>query len=172
VWFGNSGSERPEFGLVHLARIVPVLEELHRSLPVHLTVVSDSRRLYDQHVARASIPTSYRAWRRSRVAAQLARGDVCILPIVANPYTVCKTNNRLWTAFLVGLPVVASPIPSYEEFGDWVLFEDWGRSITSYAEDPDLARRHVEGARAHIERTYTPQHLVDQWSAAIRTACG
>ena len=32
-----------------------------------------------------------------------------------NPFTLCKTVNRLATALLLGLPVVADMIPSYEE---------------------------------------------------------
>ena len=41
---------------------------------------------------------------------------------------------------LLGVPVVASRVPSYEEFADFILFEDWHESISVYATDPELVR--------------------------------
>lgn len=170
VWFGSSGSDKPEFGLIDLGRVMPALEEVNRTRPVDLTVISDSRERFDEHVGGSALPSRFVPWRARTFARTFVRHDICILPITPNPYTVCKTSNRLRTALGLGVPVVTSSIPSYEEFADWVLFEDWEASIAAYAEHPDLALRHVEGAREHITRTYTPARLVEQWCAAIDAA--
>jgi hypothetical protein len=169
VWFGHSGAENPPFGMVHLGALMPRLEELHRTLPLELTVISNSRPLFDRYVAGARVPTRYVPWSSRTFARHFGANDICVLPIEQNAYTIYKTHNRVRTSLLLGVPVVASEIPSYREFADWVLFDDWAAHIDAYARDPGLGRRHVEGARAHILRTYTPEHLVGQWSEAFAT---
>ena len=47
VWFGNGESKGIDIGLTELGRIVPDLEAVHRSTPLRLTVISNSRRLFD-----------------------------------------------------------------------------------------------------------------------------
>lgn len=169
VWFGSSGAESPAFGMVHLSHLMPVLERLSLSLPLELTVISDSQEQFTRYVQPASIPTRYLTWRRRNFASHFLEHDVCIVPVEKNPYTICKTNNRLVAALTLGLPVVAGLIPSYEEFAPWVSFEDWERHISAYARDEDLRRAHVEGARRHIRETYTEQRLVAQWERVFRT---
>lgn len=170
VWFGSSGSDKPEFGLIDLGRVVPVLEALHERRSLELTVISDSRERFETYVGGSALVSRFVPWSAKTFARHVVGHDICILPIASNPYTVCKTSNRLRTALGLGVPVVTSPIPSYREFSDWVLFEDWATSIAAYADHPDLVRSHVEGAQDHIARTYTPERLVEQWRAAIDAA--
>ena len=98
--------------------------------------------------------------------------DVCVIPMTLDPHNRCRTNNRVRTALLLGLPVVATQIPSYEEFSKWMLAEDWVESIARYARDPDFARSHVQAAQEHIRTTYTPHHVVEQWSRALEWVFG
>jgi len=167
VWFGNGGSDAPEFGIVHLGRLVPVLEELRRELPIELTVISNSRSLFERHVAAADFPTHYVEWSQRSFARVFTRHDICLLPVELNPFTVCKTNNRIRSSLLLGVPVVSSPLPRYKEFERWVLFDDWARHVRLYAEQRELAGRHVRDGRAYVLSTYTSQRLVAQWAAAL-----
>src|SRR3546814_1225627 len=65
-----------------------------------------------------SVPTQYVEWDLKSSARIIAEHDVAVIPVVSNPYTVCKTNNRLVFALHLGLPVVADPIPSYQAFSE------------------------------------------------------
>jgi len=168
VWFGHHGELDPPFGMVHLGALVPELERLDRDLPLRLTVISNSRGAFDDLVAHASFPTRYVSWSARTFARHFLANDVCVLPIAPNPVTLYKTNNRVRTALLLGLPVVTDEIPAYEEFADWLRFDDWAASITAYASDPRLGKQHVEQARAHIAATYTAGHLVEQWCDVLR----
>lgn len=170
VWFGTAGSKTFSFGLSHLTPVLPLLDRLHRTQPVELTVISNSRPLFDRHVGDRAFPCRYVAWQASTFARHMGTHDVCLIPIEPNPFTVCKTNNRVVLSLVLGVPVVASPIPSYLELSSWLLFEDWEANTAAYRRAPDLARRHVDGARAHILSTYTPARAVDQWSGALEAA--
>jgi len=167
VWFGTAGSETFSFGLSHLVPVLPVLERLHRSQPLELTVISNSRPLFDRHVGHRGFPCRYVGWQASSFARHFTANDVCLIPIEPNPFTLCKTNNRVLLSLVLGVPVVASPIPSYLDLSPWVLFEDWEASIGAYRRDPGLGRRHVAEARADILATYTPGRVVAQWSDVL-----
>lgn len=167
VWFGNSGSENPPFGLVHLAEVIPELEELHRRTPIALGVITNSRQAFDRHIAGAPFPTECVEWRRRSFARKFQPHDVCILPVGLNPFTTCKSNNRLVMSLMLGVPVVATELPSYSPFKPWVLFGDWAESIETYAQDRALAARHVRGAQDFVRATFTPAHVVEQWSRAF-----
>ena len=170
VWFGHAGTEHTPAGIPHLGALVPELERLDRVRPIQLTVISDSEAMFDRHVKGASFPTRYVRWTERGFGRRVVGSDVCVLPIQVNPYTVQKTNNRVRTALLLGVPVVTTEIPSYREFAEWIAFDDWTANILRIADDPERARADVDAACAYIRATYTPERLVSQWGAVLRDA--
>ena len=172
VWFGNGESKGIDIGLIELARIVPDLESLHRSTPLRLTVISNQRRLFDQYVGGSSFPVRYVRWNATTFAQHFSTNDVCVIPMNVNPYSVCRTNNRVRTALLLGLPVVATEIPSYAEFDPWMLVENWQENIARYLHDRELAQQNVDGAQAHISSTYTSSRVVEQWTRVFESLLG
>ncbi|MBC7931131.1 MAG: hypothetical protein H7Z38_11270, partial [Rubrivivax sp.] len=98
--------------------------------------------------------------------------DVCVLPVSSNPLTLCKTSNRLVLSLLLGVPVVADRIPSYEEFGAFVRFADWERNLRAYAADAELRRRHVQEGRDYIRSNYNKERAIAQWSSLFRSLLG
>lgn len=172
VWFGNAESRGIAIGLMELGRIISELEALDRTLPLRLTVISNSRAKYQEYVGSSSVPSRYVRWRATTFAQHFTPNDVCVIPMNVNPYSVCRTNNRVRTSLMLGVPVVATAIPSYAEFAPWTLVERWSENITKYAGDPDLARRHVEAAQQHITTTYTPERLLEQWSTVFAALLG
>ena len=58
-------------------------------------------------VAKLSFATRYLEWRLDTFAQIFRRQDVCIIPVALNPFTACKTNNRLVLSLLMGLPGIA-----------------------------------------------------------------
>jgi hypothetical protein len=166
VWYGNNRIEPRsgiQSGIVDLQEIIVDLEELHQDLPISLTVISNDRSLFDQYVSSALFPTQFSEWKYSSFERKFKDNDVCILPISVNPFSICKTNNRVVLSLLMGLPVVADKIPSYEEFNEFILFANWKESLRQYALDPKLRKAHVEAARKHILEKYKPEKIVSQW---------
>jgi hypothetical protein len=170
VWFGNAGSE--DFGLVDLGRIVPELNRLHRGLPIALDVATNSKQAYRRHLSGVDFPTRYLSWSMQSFPAAHSRSDVCLLPITANPFTVCKTSNRLVTSVMLGVPVVADLIPSYEELAPYILVGHWEANVARYGLDPELRRAHVEQGQAFIRRRFAPEVVVGQWDRALSSVLG
>ncbi|MEC4892813.1 MAG: hypothetical protein SAL07_05270 [Oscillatoria sp. PMC 1051.18] len=178
VWFGNSKleivykslglSEAPS-GMVSITKVTPALEELNKRIPVKLTVISNSEELFQEHTQNLSFPTKYYPWQMSTFPLLFCQNDVCIIPIDLNPFTICKTNNRLVTSLSLGLPVVADKIPSYEEFKDFVLFGDWEKNLYRYATNKKLRARHVKEGKEYIKNNYTKKRVVEQWSKMFKT---
>ena len=164
VWHGTAGQANPPTGLIDIQRVLPHLEDLNRTVPVSLTVISNSRPLFEQYVKDTTFPVRYVDWQLPTFPYHLKQNDVCIIPISLNGFTICKTNNRLVSSLLFGLPVIADPITSYQEFQECVLFGNWAENLRRYATDPALRHEHIEKAHRYIRSKYTPARLISQWS--------
>jgi hypothetical protein len=167
VWFGNPGSTSPPSGLIDLERIVPDLNRLNLRIPVALTVVTSSKRGYQQHTRHATFPTRFVKWKYKTFGSVVAAADACVLPVNVNPFTICKTSNRLVTSLMLGVPIVADLIPSYEEFEPFVLVGGWCENLERYLGDPELRDRHVEIGRSFIRARFAPEVTIEQWTRAI-----
>ena len=172
VWYGNAGSELPPHGLRDLSRVIPHLEALNAQIPLELTVISNSEELFRKYLGEVHFPAKYFGWALDTFAAAFRRQDVCVLPVSSNPFTVCKSNNRLVHSLNMGVPVVADEIPSYTEFRDFVFFADWQNSLRRYAADATLRRQHVQSAQRYIRSKYNKQCVVSQWSALFERMLG
>ncbi len=169
VWFGNAGTENPPFGLVNLAAIIPELNQLNRTLGIALSVISNSRNSFETHTHAAEFPVRYFEWDRRTFRAVFQQHDMCVLPIAQNPFTVCKTSNRVLLSLLLGVPVVADRIPSYEEFAPYLLFGDWRNSLLQYARNNNLGRMHVSEAQRYIRNRHSPDRVTEQWAALFNS---
>jgi hypothetical protein len=164
VWFGNAGLGSPPFGLVHLPKILPLLDEVDVDFPLNLTVISNSRRKYEEAVAGARIQTRYIEWGLAEFPTVFQQHDICVIPIEINPFTVCKTANRVALSLWLGVPVIADPIPSFQEFSRFILLDDWAVNLERYASTPALRMRHAEEGRAYVATTHTKARVISQWS--------
>src|SRR3546814_6440787 len=109
-------------------------------------------------------PTQYVEWDLKSSARIIAEHDVAVIPVVSNPYTVCKTNNRLVFALHLGLPVVADPIPRYQAFSEACVLGDWETGLRRYLSDRSLRQRHPPAARAIIDRDWMIKTNAAQWA--------
>lgn len=172
VWFGAAGMAAPPFGLVDLGRILPLLEELGEELPVHLEVISNSEALFRRYLGQTRLPLSYSGWSQRRFPFQLLRNDIVVVPVNPNPLTLCKTSNRPVLALVLGLPVVADAIPSYEELSGFVMLSRWHEGLRSYASRPALRRSHVHSGRAFVKERFAPGLIARQWAQVFERALG
>ena len=163
AWYGNAGLESPPFGLIHLPKLVPHLERLHRRHRLRLTVFSNSRAAYERALAGAAIPHSYVEWTPRTFVRQFPRHDVCIVPIEPNPFTLAKTGNRVALSLRLGVPVIADPIPSFEEFAPFILLDAWEESLERYASDAKLRRAHARAGQRYVDSKYTKERVQTQW---------
>jgi hypothetical protein len=167
VWYGNAGLDSPSFGLPHIRTILPALEDLHRRVPLELTVISNSHKMYDEVLREAPFPARYIEWKYETFPARFRYQDVCLIPIERNPFTICKTSNRVALSLNLGVPVIADRIPSFEEFSDFILLGEWPESLERYVTDSTLREHHASAGSRYVKATYTKERVVSQWSSFL-----
>jgi hypothetical protein len=163
VWFGIHGGPNAEYGMLDLLKLKPLLEKMNRRYPLSLTVISNSKKKYDRAIRPWPFPTYYLNWQADTFFPALRFHAIIVIPISQNPFTRCKSNNRLVSSLYVGVAVVADSIPSYQNFADVCYLDDWEMGLESYLSDPELRRRHVERGQAIIAREWTLTHLAEKW---------
>jgi hypothetical protein len=167
VWFGSSGSEAPRFGMIDLQKIIPDLNAINKKISLQLSVISNSKAKYLLYTAGAEFPTDYYQWNKRTFPYQMVRNDITLIPIEVNPFTFCKTNNRPVLSMLLGLPVIATRIPSYEGLSEFVLFENWQQNIERYATNPALREKHVQEGYHFIMKNFNNQVIIQHWIKLI-----
>lgn len=172
IWFGHHGSPYADGGMLDLERIRGTIERLNPTFPLSLTVVSNSREKYEASIRPWSIPTHYLEWHASTFTRVLRSHDVAIIPVTINPFTWCKSNNRLALSLSSGLAVVADSIPSYEPFREACVLDDWERGLQAYLSSS--SRRAVDVARGQslVTRLCDVRAIAEQWRQVFdRVVC-
>lgn len=167
LWFGVHGSPNAPSGMTDLLRIAPLLLQLSRRYSFELVVASNSQEKYDAHIAPLPFTTRYVEWTAESFVRELAQADGVLLPISFNPYTLCKSNNRLATALFANVPVVADPIPSYREFRPYCHLGDWKEGLAAVLErTTETARRTAEG-QALVRQRYSVAAVSRRWADVL-----
>jgi hypothetical protein len=126
-------------------------------------------------------------WSPDGVYEGLMRADIGIIPIDTSdtfvhsdapvPVWKLKSENRLTLKMAMGLPVIATPIPSYEpviEHGVNGFFaltaRDWKRYL-SELRDPDLRAEMGARARLSVLNRYSVDTQAQKLADCIRRAC-
>jgi glycosyltransferase involved in cell wall biosynthesis len=112
----------------------------------------------------------------------LVEADIGVIPIVADadpaviaPAWKVKSENRLTMKMSAGLPVIATPIPSYEaviEHGVNGFLartrHDWDRCLDALR-DPELRREMGEHARRSVSARFSMQAQAERFIAVCES---
>lgn len=165
VWFGNHGFRHADGGMLELETLTDSLNRHHARVPLSLTVISNSHRKFRRLRSAWRFPSLYLPWSNRLFAAVMPAHDVALVPVQPNPVTVCKTNNRLVTAFSLGVAVAAGSIPSYEEFRGLAVLDDWDDGLGALMNDAGQRTLRVQRALQLIDSRYTVEVISRKWSA-------
>ena len=106
-------------------------------------------------------------WSVQAVAQVAQRADYCVIPSDCNSPKRYASNNRLITALALGLPTLATPLPSYGEFKD-------SFATIGSAEAYDLLKQPESHSRGCLNfqedgmHAFTQPKLVAQWRSLLR----
>lgn len=167
VWFGNHGSPGTEGGMGDLAALREALERAHARAPLSLTVISNNEDKFRALVTGWRLPCQYLSWQATSFSRALRLHSLSVVPVGLNPFTRCKTNNRVATALLHGLNVVADSIPSYEEFAGCAVLDDWPLGLGSYLDDAARRAGDVAVGQQLLHRHYSLPAIAAQWRVAV-----
>jgi hypothetical protein len=169
VWFGNHGSPNVDGGMRDLESIRAALEHHHRAAALSLTVISNSRDRFDALTRGWPWPCHYLPWSGASFDDALALHDIALIPVRLNPFTLCKTANRVATAAVHGLAVAADAIPAYEEFRACIVLNDWHGGLARLMDDAAQRRASVACARAVLQAQYTPAIVCARWRKVLES---
>ena len=167
LWFGSHGSPNAPSGMLDILNIADLLERVNRSQPFELLVVSNNREKYEMHIAPLSFRTQYADWDRNDFAQVLRRSAGVLIPVNLNPFTLCKTNNRLAMALYYGVPVVADSIPSYEEFRPFVFLDQWQEGLEAIVGNPKMAKEMAGLGHRYVMEHWMHDRIVARWEQVL-----
>jgi hypothetical protein len=158
VWVGHEGYEEYIVGLVQRLRAVP---EISGRFDFELI---------------SSGPFATRQWSEATVVEDVLDSDIALLPLPDGVWYRNKSSNRLAMMFSLGMPVVATLIPSYAELarhsinGLFVRHDD---EIAACLLDlTDARRRESLGreARRGLGDAFRVERIGPRWVEAIASA--
>ena len=168
VWFGNHASPEAGGGIDALTELGARLNLHHAQAPLTLSVISNHRKKYLGLRKPWRFPSIYQAWSTGSFATLLARHDVALVPARPTPFGICKTSNRMVTAFSLGVAVAAGAIPAYEPFRGLAVLDDWEQGLQALMDDAGERARRVRQANVLIASRFALDVISRQWAALIR----
>jgi hypothetical protein len=155
VWVGNAENL---YNIHHAAQAC-------RELGIELTVVTDlSGKHYGEVYGVRGVQ-----WTLESADAELVEHDLCILPFSfdgrwGRAWVMSKSANRLYKAWGLGLPVAATPIPSYVEAGLQYAATTTAEWIGALTALQSPIARHADAARGYeIAQTQTAEAVANRW---------
>lgn len=130
VWFGNHGGGYADGGMNDLQSIRTYLEDVHKEATVSLTIISNSREKYKKLTEGWKVPVFYLPWNKTFFSIALRLHGISVIPIQKNLFTMAKTNNRVSTSLIHGLRVIADEIPSYVDYKDIIIINEWEKGFS------------------------------------------
>jgi hypothetical protein len=167
LWFGSHGSPNAPCGMTDLMLIRDELEALASRIPAQLVVCSNNAAKFDEHIAPMRLPTTYVEWSEEAHAQVLGQADAVLIPVTRNPFTDCKSHNRLTSAIRSGLPAIATGIQSYLEFEPFCSLDDWSSGLAALVDDYDGETARAMASRSYIEKVWSMAALTPQWEEAL-----
>lgn len=176
VWFGNATSINAECGMTALLKIKDLIESYNKNYPICLTIVSNDKFLYRDIISKWDVKkTQYFKWEAATFIAILKHQDAALIPITKNPFTICKTGNRLIQSLTCGIDVLADSIPSYEEFKDCCFLDDWENGLKAVIEakkDKSQKNQRIKKAKEIILAKYSIEIIAKKWCVLFSKIMG
>lgn len=163
VWFGIHGGDNAEYGMNDLKTVASSLNNVNRKEPITLTIISNNREKAREVAKSFDFPVFYMPWGSSTFLTMLKHHEMVIIPVTVNPFTRCKSNNRLALSLEQGLPVVATSMPAYKEFASCVRLDNWEEGVLDYLRNPEKVAHDVLAGQAIIHEKYSATSIGRQW---------
>lgn len=170
IWFGANGNSRSAGGgIATLGKLKDILHSHDLRDRIVLTICTRGRNDFSQVFHGWDVPVIFIRWSRVTFYQILQFNDIAVLPININPFTLCKTNNRVITALHNNLAVIADEIPSYTEFKDAIILNDWDAGLRQLIAKPALRATMVERGKDIIASKYTIASVVETWRTFLES---
>jgi hypothetical protein len=162
LWFGHATNAK------FLAQFID--SNFHALTGHTLSIVSSARTFEILKGHKFSQPPTFGIqafpWSVQTVARIAQRADYCVIPSDCNSPKRYASNNRLITALALGLPTLATPLPSYGEFIDHfaTIGSDEAYELLKH---PESYSQGCETFQEDAVHAFTRPKLVAQWRSLL-----
>jgi hypothetical protein len=110
-----------------------------------------------------NISFNFTEWSVQSVYQLAKTSDFAIIPIDRGSSKNFVSNNRLVTALQLGLPVIATSVPSYQQFSEY--FRDLDNfSLGQIIDNPEIEHEKVLNFQENISERFSLQHVTKNWA--------
>lgn len=109
------------------------------------------------------------SWSLSAVKQGIRSADAVLIPSDLNETTKTKSPNRLVEAIYGGRLAVASPLPSYIEFGQFCCLQEDLDSIEAALGGGAATIEKIRAGQNYIAERYLPAHAAAAWDKVFRS---
>lgn len=172
LWFGHP------VNFDSLKQALPALLEACKKQPIDLRIVTgliggiehDCKQFNATYRGRLSL--RYAPWSPEETWRSLSDADFVLIPYLQDHARfLAKSPNRMIESLWAGRFVVAQPIPSYMEFGEWAwIGDDLVQGIDWMRENGSALPARIKAAQEYIAGAYSPEHIAAQWLTALEQA--
>ncbi len=156
IWCGYSTKAK------ELLLISDVLKALYKNHKFTVTLITDKNPKLDL----GEIPVSFSYYQHTNVPELLLQGDIFISPRdLSNIYNLGHSFTKIGVAMAVGLPVIASPIPSYAGSPAVLCHNaaEWETNLARMFVDHDWLRSLGREGRDFVRTDYSPQKIREKY---------
>lgn len=168
IWFGNHGAPHSNFGMGSLLLIKKNLEEINRTAPIELTVISNNIEKFNNLIQPFPIKTRYKKWTALTIFKDISEADLCVLPSYNDEFSLCKSPNRTLLSLSLGVPVVATAFPAIEELSGCIILDDWDTGLSTYLNNEDRVFDDVNKAKKIIKDRFSADSVGEKWNSLLK----
>jgi glycosyltransferase involved in cell wall biosynthesis len=114
-------------------------------------------------------------WELGKVADAITACDVAVIPLpLDDSFAQSKSAQKLVSLWAMGMPVVTSATPAYEEAMRAAgldlacrTTDDWKRALTNLLSDEDARRAAAQAGRAYVERHASREIMLARWDELL-----
>ena len=148
-----------------LNQIREVLIKVHKKHNIQLLLITEEDPQLD------IIPYKHVKYEQENIGKLMLEGDIKIAPRdLTNAYNRGHSSLKAAYPMAVGIPVVASPVPSYYNKG--VLFahteEEWGAILTKLIESPKKRQYYGDKGKNEIQRSLSERKIIGDYQKIFK----
>lgn len=133
----------------------------------------DSREFCGRHFERAS----FFDWSKRTLAKIASSSSLGVIPIdTSDPFLVAKPENKLVFMWMLGLPALCSPTPSYLQLAkqtgvDFICYDkkDWAEKLNTFLSDSEFRTHTGQVLQNYARENYSDALLFERWRNAFNT---
>ena len=162
LWFGQRTN------LKILARLIEAWPDYASSQTLLILGGATDDALLSKYLSgkTVSIDLQFLPWSTDALLLAARRADIAVIPSSLRSHKQFASSNRLVTSLTLGLPTVATPIPSYLEFKD--CFAPFGTTHSeAVLKDPSQGVSGVQRFQEKYVRRFSHHAVIEAWKTVL-----